>query len=283
MYESCVKKNSIKKQNKRQLICVTASKMYKDIAERLGLNVYIIGDTKLTKSDFSVFRPGEHISPVIRTKDGRYIKADLEWDLENIQTGRKWIKFGTKDEGQDELTELSQEEIDNIMKRIGYIKDESDYLENYIETLNLDNIDISLEQKIEKIFSDKEISKKVSNLNSSVDIYRFYRRIVKEYVTKTKEFNLFGGYSKNKKDKRKYTIMAYTNKDEMKRFWIWSNKQKKMVNVSRIIIKEFISRNLVKVVPGKDNKSYEDFLNCVNNKEEKSNLGYVSSEEIWTR
>ena len=93
IYESCIKRNTNKKENKRQLICVTATKMYKELAERLGLDVYVIGDTKLTKNDYSIFKLGEHISPVIKTKDGQYIKADIEWDLENIQTGRKWIKF----------------------------------------------------------------------------------------------------------------------------------------------------------------------------------------------
>lgn len=93
IYESCVQKNTRKRENKRQLICVTATKMYKELAKRLGLDVYIIGDTKLTKNDYSVFKDGEHISPVIKTKDGKYVKADIEWDLENIQTGRRWIKF----------------------------------------------------------------------------------------------------------------------------------------------------------------------------------------------
>ena len=93
IYESCVHKHTKKSENKRQLICVTATKMYKELAERLGLDVYIIGDIKLTKNDYSIFEPGEHISPVIKTKNGKYIKADIEWDMENIQTGRKWIKF----------------------------------------------------------------------------------------------------------------------------------------------------------------------------------------------
>ncbi len=93
IYESCVHNHNKKRENKRQLICVTATKMYKELAERLGLDVYIIGDTKLTKNDYSIFKTGEHISPVIKTENGKYIKADIEWDLENIQTGRKWIKF----------------------------------------------------------------------------------------------------------------------------------------------------------------------------------------------
>ncbi len=93
IYESCVYKHTRKKENKRQLICVTATKMYKELAKRLGLDVYIIGDTKLTKNDYTIFEPGEHISPVIKTKNGQYIKTDIEWDLENIQTGRRWIKF----------------------------------------------------------------------------------------------------------------------------------------------------------------------------------------------
>jgi len=137
IYELCVNKRSKSSEDKRQLICVTATRMYNEFAKSFGLDCYIIGDTKLTKDDYKIFETGEHISPVIKTKDGTFIKCDVEWDLENIQTGRKWIKFGTKDDGQDSLHILPEDEIDNIMKKIGYIDSNRDYLENYIEHSDL--------------------------------------------------------------------------------------------------------------------------------------------------
>lgn len=65
----------------------TACRLYKYVAERNGLDVYYTGDSgKLTKNDLSIFKDGEHLTPVVKLKDGRFIKVDVEWDLENILT-----------------------------------------------------------------------------------------------------------------------------------------------------------------------------------------------------
>lgn len=284
IYKSCVKKDSKRMQNKRQLICVTATKMYKYLAEKFGLDCYVIGDTELTKDDFSIFKTGEHISPVIKTKDGQYIKVDVEWDLENIQTGRRWTKFGTKDGGQDKLTELSEKERDNIMKKIGYIVSKKDYLENYLESSYLADSNIPIEEKISKLFSDEEINKKVSNLKSSVDIYRFYRRIIKEYITKDEEIALYGGCSKNKiKNRNKYTILANLKGNDEDKFWIWSNRKKQMANISKTSIKQFIDKGFVKLVPGKNGKRYERMIERMNNEKTSSHVNDVPVNEIWSR
>ncbi len=252
IYQSCVNKVTKKRENKRQLICVTATKMYKEIAQRLGLDVYIIGDIKLTKNDYSVFKPGEHISPVIRTKNGEYIKADIEWDLENIQTGRRWIKFGTVDENQDILKTLSQEELDNVMKKIGYINSKEDYLENAFEKLNLDSPMLSLEEKLNKLFSDKEITEHVLKLKSGIDIFRFYRRAIKEYIPDSDSIALYGGYSqKNIKKGKKYTILVDLEENNKDKFWIWSNRKHQMQRISNEFVTSFIDSSLVKIVPGK--------------------------------
>lgn len=277
-------KLSIRK-NKRQLICVTATKLFKDIATRFGLDVYIIGDSKMTKDDLDIFESGEHVSPVIKTKDGRFIKADTEWNLENIQTGRRWMKFGTKDEGQDNLDTLSQEKIDEIMKKIGYIKNENEYLENYLRKLNLKNSDITTEDKLKILFSDQEISKRVAKLKSSVDIYRFYRRIIKEEIGN--EVTLFGAYSKNKLlSRKKYSILAHLqaeNTDD--KFWIWSNKQKKMTNISKTHLKHFINNSMLSVVKGKRKEKYDNLMESIQKDINKNNTSEVEVplNEIWTR
>jgi len=52
IYNLCTNKNTKIRENKKQLICVTATRMYNELAQRLGLNTYIMGDTKITKNNY---------------------------------------------------------------------------------------------------------------------------------------------------------------------------------------------------------------------------------------
>lgn len=244
--------------------------------------MYIMGDTKLTDNDYTIFKLGEHISPVIKTKDGKYIKVDIEWDLENIQTGRRWIKFGSKDKGQDTLTELSEEELDAIMQKIGYINTKEDYLENYLEKLNLSDSSISLKNRVNKIFLDKKIAQRVSFLKSDVDIYRFYRKVIKDYIPENKNITLFGGYSEDRMKKiKKYTILTYLGENKNNAFWIWSNRKNQMQDVSAKMMKQFIKKGVVKIIPGKNIDKYQKMMNRIDKEKEACKNKEISYDEIW--
>jgi len=288
IYNLCTNKNTKIRENKKQLICVTATRMYNELAQRLGLNTYIMGDTKITKNNYKSFFIGEHIYPVIKTKDGELIKADIEWDMANIQLGRKWIKFGTKDEeGQDFLTVLPQEELDNIMKKIGYIRSEEEYLENYIEKLELSNENIPLKNRVHRLFNDDVLTKRVSKLGSSVDIFRFYRSIVQDYITNNGEVTLYGGYSnRNKRSPKKYAVLAYfedeNNNDE---FQAWSDNFSKLLKISKSDLKQFIDKGWLSIVAGKKTKEKRDrMLEKINNDKENNIINATMNfKEILTR
>ena len=100
------------------------------------------------------------------------------------------LNFGTIDENQNVLDELPNEEIDKIMKKIGYINSKEDYLESAFERLNLSSEDLSLEEKLNKLFSDKEITKHVSKLKSGIDIFRFYRRAINDYIQNSENITM---------------------------------------------------------------------------------------------
>lgn len=263
IYRNARKKSRKNLQNKKSLICVTACKLYKYIAEKNGLDVYYTGDSgKLTKNDLSIFEVGEHLTPVVKLKDGRLIKVDVEWDLENIQTGMKWIKFGTKDKNDVLLSQLTQNEIDNIMCKIGYINNKSEYTDVYLEKLKKDLIGLTTKQKLDIIFNDEKITKLAQKLKGSVEIYRFYRRIIKDFTTKTEEENKTNDYGKNvfcfgsylkHNNINKYTIcIYYRNLEEKdKKIWIWSKKEKKMVDISLIELRYFLENKRLKIHPGK--------------------------------
>ena len=287
IYRKAINNKTKIEKNKKQLICVTTTKIFMELAKKFNLDVYVIGDKDMTKDNFKIFNVGEHVSPVIKTKDGRFIKTDVEWNFENIKTGRKWLNFGTKDEKQTQLEELTEEEIDNILIKIGYIRNKEDYLENYLKSMDLKNKNIKIKDRIDKVFNDNKIQEKVKKMDSSVDIYRFYRRILKEEISK-ENIVLFGGYSSKKsKDLNKYTIITYLKQDEKESqksyFWIWSSRKKKMVSIEDRILKLMLEKNMINVVPGKKENKYKEMLeNLQNTNKINVNKQKVLSE-IWLR
>lgn len=171
------------------------------------------------------------------------------------------------------------------MKKIGYIDSKKDYLDEYIENLNLSDQSVSLEERINILFSDTKITERVSNLKSSIDIFRFYRRVIKEYIPNKDKITLFGGYSeKNIKNGKKYTILTNLEENGVDKFWIWSNRNRQMQNVSKIYMKQFIDNGLVKIVPGKNTiDQCRMLLERINNEQinEIHSNSYI--DESWSR
>ena len=171
------------------------------------------------------------------------------------------------------------------MKKIGYIDKKNDYLDNYIEELNLSDQSLPLEDRINILFSDTKITERVSRLKSSIDIFRFYRRVIREYIPNEDKITLFGGYSeKNIKNGKKYTILTNLEENGVDKFWIWSNKKRQMQNVSKVYMKQFLDNGLVKIVPGKNTiDKCRMLLERLNN--EQSNEIHPNSyiDESWSR
>ena len=138
------------------------------------------------------------------------------------------------------------------MTKIGYINSKEDYLENDFERLNFSSSMISTEEKLDRLFYDEKITKSVSKLKSGIDVFRFYRRAIKEYIPDSEKINLYGGYSQRDiRRGKKYTILVDLEDDDNDKFWVWSSRQKQMKKISNEFTKSFIDKGMIKIVPGK--------------------------------
>lgn len=253
IYSKSIKNKELKFIKQKQLICVTIARIFKEIADKFGLNIYFLGKTsrKITDKNFSVFENGEHIIPILKTENGKLFEVDLERNLHNIKTHRRWTNFCTNIQS-DKFSILSREEIDFIMKKIGYINDEHDYLDSYCETLYRKIEDYSIVQKVNEVFYDSKLCEYASKLKSSAEIYRFYRRILSECTVRldgTNEFNekikLFGGYSKNKNNLKRYILCSIVNDNVNEYTWIWSKNR--MIEIDPKVLKSFVKNNKIKL------------------------------------
>ena len=76
------------------------------------------------------------MKPIIRTKSGKTFVADLQQDLENIQTRSRLEHFEQQTRGDKESEfQLNQDVITEMLIELGYIKRKEDYKNEEIKRL----------------------------------------------------------------------------------------------------------------------------------------------------
>lgn len=263
----------------KQLICVTAAKLLKRIAKKFGIDVYYLGSKSniISFNDFNGFLNGEHIIPLLKINDSEYITVDLERNLDNIKAHKKWYNFGRKD-NRSNLLELSDDEIIHIMKKIGYLHDEYDYFDYYIHDLILAPTVESLNRKIASIINDKKIVETVCKLEASVEVFRFYKKMIKEMY----ELNIisneilfpFGGKLETNFTRKKYIVGVYYCSENDQVLWMWSNRNNKMEQFSKNEFKYLINTYKISLSSGKDDINADDIIN-INEVDSKCNKIHI--------
>ncbi len=261
IYKLSKDNRNIETLDKRKIICVTISRLFKSIAGEMGLDVYYVDEEgTITKNGIQNLEIGEHVYPVIKLKDNRIIKCDLQRDLTNIQTGFHWRNFGTKGFGEGFLSTLSEEKIDEIMRKIGTISDDKGYTEDYCRQQK-SNIgkNITTTEIVKSVFTDNRLNEEVKK-TSVGETFKFYRKVFEIYIGKDRPderieaSTLFQTYKEKlfifpcnivKGKISRYTICAYTfeNKD-ITSIYLLSRTDKSMLPVTLEELKYFENEGL---------------------------------------
>lgn len=159
---------------KRKIICVSISEMYRYLLQHYGIQSEVSKEVTILG----------HAYNIIYFKDGRIMEADLQKDLEKIQLGMKTKYFGV-DYGVSYAT-ISEKENIRIDKKIGRIKEESDYRDEKIEKMirNLRGLDI-LEQ-VEQILKADDIvamPKDIGYVERAKFYYNLIGKILNPYLS----------------------------------------------------------------------------------------------------
>lgn len=255
MYTRAMNPKDIEPENKRKLICVTASRLFKYIATELGLDVCYVGEDSMPmRTLVGLLRSGEHVYPAVILSDGSLIKCDIQRDLPNIQTGCRWRYFGTRGFGEEGiLSEISSQELDEIMKRIGYLNNRDMYTDEYCrKKVSERNKLTTVTEIVKSIFEDERLNSEVRHTNI-VETYKFYMKVMDIYLSKEcKDYNIcrkglkltryldkfFMFPCKLKREEQiRYTICTYTYEENGDvSINLLSRTTKKMIRVS---IEEF--------------------------------------------
>ncbi|MDF2865246.1 MAG: hypothetical protein K0R72_55 [Clostridia bacterium] len=152
------------------LICKSISYIYKYILNEFEINSYVRYDNP----------DDNHVFNIIITQNNIKISADVQRDLEFIQTKSKTRYFDFINS-----TLYDQVEID---KKIGYLQNDNDYFDiKLLEFKNLLKENTSLISKVESIFNFLFCNNNINNLKFSENI-KYYKYVLKE-ILDYREFN----------------------------------------------------------------------------------------------
>ncbi|MCL2355124.1 MAG: hypothetical protein FWC68_04570 [Oscillospiraceae bacterium] len=156
-----------------KIVCISLTYLYNYILEKMGIDCHI----ETSGND------DPHISTIINTKNGKSYRADLQNDLHNIQAGRKTGYFA-KERRRENLDFISDKEMLQIDRKIGYIPDFSehepeyyyDYSNTYIGLLKKAIQGIPLAKQAEFVFNHIGDYKDISNMGY-VELVKYYKKI----------------------------------------------------------------------------------------------------------
>lgn len=216
--------------NKRTLICVSLSNIYHSILKEFGIESRVISDDILLDG---------HVMPVLEIDDEKRgkmrIKADLQRDLEYIQTGMETACFGTSDEFEQEFDKIDEEELKEIDKKIGYIKDE--YRDVEINEIKKEIKGKNAHESLRAILQDDRVYSD-TNFHGIVERRKYYNYLLKSLLNQfiNKKIFMFTCYREtldaNGEKQRDYTLCAYSYENRQIIPYLYSNKEERFVPVT---------------------------------------------------
>jgi len=124
-------------------ICLSLAYLYKYILQVLNINVDIIEYKDDYKAHYN------HVYNLIKLKDGRIWKADLQLDLGNI-------KYNYKTEYFSSNSFIFSQELETIDRKINYINDTKYYANDYNYLLHTIIDELSLNEKLSFLLENLE-------------------------------------------------------------------------------------------------------------------------------
>lgn len=221
---------------KKKLICVSLTYLYCDILKEFEIKA--IGRQE---------EEWEHVYPIILLKNGTTVMADLQLDLENIQSKSKLRYFQYKSE--------NQEIIDNMLIELGYIEKESDYKDEVIEKLKNKVKGKNPHEALKDIIECENLYKNNEEMEN-IEVNKFYKSAFKKIVPHfyQKRIFAFNCYKEKEDKQRNYTLCVFSEEDTIQPY-LFSQKDKKFLKVEISKMKQLEEEGLVLGAKPKENGS----------------------------
>ena len=216
---------------KRKIVCVTLTHLYCNILEEFGI-----------KAIPSEPIESEHIYPIIITKNKNRYMADLQSDLENVQTKSELNYFRPLESNSIEL-EKFRKKLTQYLIEIKYIKNENDNKNEKIEKIHKNVKNLNAHEALKEILENKELYDGNEDMEI-IELYKFYKNALKIISPKffEKKIFMFNCY-KQIKDEKEYTLCAFSEQETIKPY-LFSKKNRKFLEVDIPTLKKLEEEGL---------------------------------------
>ncbi len=239
--------NSSKLRNKRTITCITLSEIYKIALKQVGIDCEIVENG--TFGD-------KHVIPIVSLNDEKRgklrIRADLQQDLEAIQTGMSTVEFGTINRFERNYNTINEDDLKIIDKKIGYIKE--DYRDSDIDIARNKVREMNANESLEYIFHNSSLFANI-HFNGQVERRKYYTFLLNTLIPHytDKKVYMFSCYREKDKtvrtastaENRDYTLCAFSYEKDDVNAYLYSTKEERFLPISLEKLQELQDEGLV--------------------------------------
>lgn len=230
--------------NKRKITCVSLSYLYKAILSDFGIDSQVIKENP----------EDDHVYPVIKLKTGKDLMADIQADMNLIQTRSRLRRFRIEGDCSNKF----ESKLTEMLIEIGYIKEESDYRNDKIEKVKERVKGLEANEALETILKSEEIYENMEQIGV-VEAYKYYKAVIKIAMTENENLQdkiySFHCHKKENKEEMKYTICMYSQgkqNDDIK-LYLFSAKEGRFLECDLLKLEQLQKEGLVLGKTGREN------------------------------
>ena len=275
------------KEIKRKLICVTMAELFGYVAKEFGYNVYYqkrapgLDDKTGANEIFATVSPKkqEHVCPIVQLSNGENVEIDIQSDLYRLQTRSKPKAFGANviNVGERAKT-IEYAVIDNTFRKIYQLEENERFTDEYIMVFSAM---LSCQRKspiemLEFFMNDPKIQKELQN-TKCIEANKLYKKILGVCYDFSVGNQFFKEQDKaiieecilsNDKGQKRYSFCVYAQNEEQKKFYIYSKKSRRMVNLSQEEIQQMTGQVMNVQLRGRPSELKNEMIEFVTGNKE---------------
>lgn len=295
------------KEIKRKLICVTMAELFGYVVEELGFEVLYqkrapgqenqTGDNDIFKKVSP--KKQEHVCPIVKLSNGKYIEVDIQADLYRLQTRSKPKAFGkTKFKIADGIITSTVDDsiTEKVFKKMYGLKENERFTDEYIAIFSamLRYQGKTPIEMLEFFMNDPKIQEELQNTRC-IEANKLYKKILAVCYDVSVDKQFFKDQDNaiieecilsNDKGQKIYSFCIFAENQEQQQFYVYSKRSRRMINLSQEEIQQMTEQVMNVQLRGRPSQLKDELLAFVKGENSNSeNLpkpkAMISLEEIF--
>lgn len=273
---------------KKKLICVTMAELFGYIAKEFGYTVLyqkrVPGEEDKTgeKEIFQKISPKkqEHVCPIVKLSNGEYVEIDIQSDLYRLQTCSKPKAFGlnrVEVVGGRKTSIIDNSTIERVFSKLYKMRDGERFTDEYIMVFSamLGCQKKTPLQMLEFFMNDPKIQEGLQNAGC-IEANKLYKKILSLCYDFSRGNQFFKESDKaiieecilsTDKGQKRYSFCIYAESDEQQKFYLYSKKSRRMVNLSQEEIQQMTGQVMKVKFRGRPSDLKSDMISFINGEE----------------